>query len=220
MKTYFKIKNDKYFFFNDHKQIFVSKNKPLFVYNKLHAKNILKEINYQSKDQYSLKNLTIFSCALNSNDKNKIIKILLEFLNHDLILFRFFEDKNLQKLISSKLDFYVNEFSKKFKIKLNLIDSFKSNSENLFTKNFKHFLLDLNVFVLSCIYKLTCLTKSVILSYFFIFKKITYKKLFELTNIESNFQQKKWGYVDEQKRVDVESISILKNISIFFKNIN
>ena len=98
MKTSFKIKNDKYFFFNDHKQIFVSKNKPLFVYNKLHAKNILKEINYQSKDQYSLKNLTFFSCALNSNDKNKIIKILLEFLNHDLILFRFFEDKNLQKV--------------------------------------------------------------------------------------------------------------------------
>ena len=54
--------------------------------------------------------------------------------------------KNLQKLISTKLDFYVNEFSKKFKIKLNLIDSFKSNSENLCTKNFKHFLLDLNVF--------------------------------------------------------------------------
>ena len=80
---------------------------------------------------------------------------------------------------------------KKFKIKLNLIDSFKSNSENLCTKNFKHFLLDLNVFVLSCIYKLTCLTKSVILSYFFIFKKISYKKkLFELTNIENNFQQK------------------------------
>ena len=45
MKTSFKIKNDKYFFFNDHKQIFVSKNKPLFVYNKIHAKNILKEIN-------------------------------------------------------------------------------------------------------------------------------------------------------------------------------
>ena len=74
-------------------------------------------------------------------------------------------------------------------------------------------------FFLSCIYKLTCLTKSVILSYFFIFKKITYKKLFELTNIENNFQQKKWGYVDEQKRIDVESINILKKYFNFFLKI-
>ena len=88
------------------------KDKPLFVYKQTTCKNILKEINLKKKDQYSLINLTYFSCALNSNDKNKIIKILLEFLNHDFVLFRFFEDKNLKKLISSKLDFYVNEFSK------------------------------------------------------------------------------------------------------------
>ena len=54
----------------------------------------------------------------------------------------------------------------------------------------------------------------------FIIRRITYKNLFELTNIEHNFQQKNWGYVDEQKRIDTHTVNILKNISIFFKNIN
>ena len=52
----------------------------------------------------------------------------------------FFEDKNLKKLISSKFDFYVNEFFKKISVSL-IIDSFKSNSENLFKKTLNIFFL-------------------------------------------------------------------------------
>ena len=135
-------------------------------------------------------NLTFFSCALDIDDKNKIINLLLDNLKNDLILFRFFEDKNLQTLICKKLDVYVDEFSKIFKTNLKFIYSFKIDSNKLNYEIFKKFLIDLNVFLLSCIYKLTCLTKSVILSYFFIIKKINYKQLFELTNIENQFQQK------------------------------
>ena len=164
--------------------------------------------------------MTFFSCALDIDDKNKIINLLLDNLKNDLILFRFFEDKNLQTLICKKLDVYVDEFSKIFKTNLKFIYSFKIDSNKLNYEIFKKFLIDLNVFLLSCIYKLTCLTKSVILSYFFIIKKINYKQLFELTNIENQFQQKKWGYVNEQKKIDIYSIEVLKNISIFFKNIN
>ena len=127
------------------------------------------------------------------DDKNKIINLLLDNLKNDLILFRFFEDKNLQTLICKKLDVYVDEFSKIFKTNLKFIYSFKIDSNKLNYEIFEKFLIDLNVFLLSCIYKLTCLTKSVILSYFFIIKKINYKQLFELTNIENQFQQKKMG---------------------------
>ncbi|MBD23337.1 MAG: hypothetical protein CL572_06745 [Alphaproteobacteria bacterium] len=220
MNSFFKIKNNKFFFYSNKKQIFVEKDKPLYVYKQFHANNILDEINLKKKDQYSLINLTYFSCALDSNDKKKIIEILIEVLKNDFVLFRYFDDKNLLDLMSNKLDFYVNEFSIKFNIKLNLINSLKFNYQNSDTQNFKTFLFDLNIFLLSCIYKLTCLTKSVILSYFFIIKKINYKQLFELTSIESKFQQKNWGYVDEQKKIDLDNINILKNISFFFKNIN
>ena len=42
----------------------------------------------------------------------------------------------------------------------------------------------------------------------------------ELRVCNNYFQQEIWGYVDEQKKIDLQSIKILKNISIFFKNIN
>ena len=87
-------------------------------------------------------------------------------------------------------------------------------------RKFNDFLINLDNFELSCIYKLSSFTKSAILSYFFIKKEINHRELFDLTNLENNFQQKLWGYVDEQKKLDIYSLEILKNISIFFKNIN
>ena len=220
MITFIKKKN-KYLFYNKQKQILVEKDKPLFTFKKTHANLVLNQIaSIKKKNQYALINLTYFSCALSTDDKKKIIEKLLDFLKSDLTLFRFFEDEELKKLMNKKLNLYVENFSKTFKIKLSLVKHLHFSLKKLNTKNFKKFLSELDVFLLSCIYKLTCLTKSVILSYFFIIKKIDYKKLFELTNIENTFQQKRWGYVDEQKKIDLESIEILKNISIFFKNIN
>ena len=214
-------KKNKYLFYNKQKQILVVKDKPLFTFKKTHANLVLNQIaSKKKKNQYALINLTYFSCALSIDDKKKIIEKLLDFLKNDLILFRFFEDEELKNLMNKKLNLYVENFSKTFKTKLSLVNHLHSSLKKLNTTNFKKFLSELDVFLLSCIYKLTCLTKSVILSYFFIIKKIDFKKLFELTNIENNYQQKRWGYVDEQKKIDLESIEILKNISIFFKNIN
>ena len=220
MRTFLK-KNDKYLFYVKEKQIFVGKNKPLFVYNKKHADSLIKNVVItQNKDQYSLINLTFFSCALDENDKKKIVNILLDYLENDLILYRYFEDEKLQALINKKLNQYVEDFSKKFRMKLYLVKNLSLNPKKLNAVRFKEYLLNQNVFLLSCIYKLTCLTKSVILSYFFTVGRFNYNKLFELTNIENNFQQEIWGYVDEQKKIDLQNIKILKNISIFFKNIN
>ena len=90
MRTFLK-KNDKYLFYIKEKQIFVGKNKPLFVYNKKHANSLIKNVVItQDKDQYSLINLTFFSCALDENDKKKIVNILLDFLENDLILIQIF----------------------------------------------------------------------------------------------------------------------------------
>jgi chaperone required for assembly of F1-ATPase len=123
-------------------------------------------------------------------------------------------------LLSKKLDKYIKLFSKEFKLRLSLINSLSIKRKQLNYEKFNDFLTNLDNFELSSIYKLSSFTKSVILSYFFIEKKISYKKLFDLTNLENKFQQKLWGYVDEQKKLDSHSLEILKNISIFFKNIN
>ena len=215
MRTFLK-KNDKYLFYFKEKQIFVEKNKPLFVYNKKHADSLIKNVVItQNKDQYSLINLTFFSCALDENDKKKIVNILLDYLENDLILYRYFEDEKLQALINKKLNQYVEDFSKKFRMKLYLVKNLSLNPKKLNAVRFKEYLLNQNVFLLSCIYKLTCLTKSVILSYFFTVGRFNYNKLFELTNIENYFQQEIWGYVDEQKKIDFQSIKILKIFQFF-----
>ena len=61
------------YFIIKEKQIFVEKNKPLFVYNKKTRKDsLIKNVVIKKKDQYSLINLTFFSCALDENDKKKL----------------------------------------------------------------------------------------------------------------------------------------------------
>ena len=85
----------------------------------------------QDKDQYSLVNLTYFSCGLDENDKKKIVNILLDYLENDLILYRYFEDEKLRMLINEKLNLYVEEFSKNFRMKLFLVNNLKFNPKKL-----------------------------------------------------------------------------------------
>ena len=51
-------------------------------------------------------------------------------------------------------------------------------------------------------------------------KDINYNTLFKLTNMEYNYQQKRWGVVPEQENIDKNFYNTLKKISIFFKNAN
>ena len=94
------------------------------------------------------------------------------------------------------------------------------HSNKLNHLSFKSYLDTLDIFKLTTLFKLSSLTKSVILSYFFINKKINYKILYKLTNLEYNYQQKRWGVVDEQLSMNEDFIKIIKNISFFFKNIS
>ena len=211
----------KFFFYKGNDQVFLNTSKPLYVLKKKHANFVLKEmVKKPNKNQFSVLNLTRFSAALSFEDRKKIIELIIDVLRDDLVLFRCFEDYDLLRLLSKKLDKYIKLFSKEFKLRLSLIHSLSIKETRFDCRKFKDFLINLDNFELSCIYKLSSFTKSVILSYFFIEKKIGYKKLFDLTNLENNFQQKLWGYVDEQKKLDSHSLEILKNISIFFKNIN
>ena len=90
------------------------------------------------------------------------------------------------------------------------------NRTKVSKNNFSSYLSTLNNFSLTAIYKLCCITNSVILSYF-LDKKINYKELFDLVNIENKFQQNIWGYVDEQKKIDSDLLKIFSDISLFLK---
>ena len=163
----------------------------------------------------------MFASSLDKKKVNEIIIILLKNLDFDLLLYRFFEDEELVKLMNQKYDPFVSSFNEIFDIKLyvikNLIKNTNSDSDK---KLFKKFILKLNKFYLTIFFKLSGMSKSVILSYFFLKKKVGISNFFELINLENKFQQNRWGYVDEQKKIDEYYLSTLKKISFFLKNIN
>ena len=86
--------------------------------------------------------------------------------------------------------------------------------------DFKIFLDSLHNFELTILFKLATLTRSVILSFNFLKKKIDYNSLYKLSNLEYTYQQKQWGLVDEQKLINRNNFLVMKNISFFLKNIN
>ena len=193
----------------------------LFVKRKKHAELIIKEFfqSGKSKDPHSLLNLTLFSCNLSKDEKEQLKKKLIELLNFDLLLFRSFDEIELVQTMEKEFDPFIYEFENLFDCNLQKIISIVQSSK-LKHLSFKLYLDKLDIFKLTTLFKLSSLTKSVILSYFFINKKINYKTLYKLTNIEYNYQQKIWGIVEEQLLINEDLKKRIKNISIFFKNIS
>ena len=121
--------------------------------------------------------------------------------------------------MEKEFDPFICEFESLFDCKFEKIYSIV-HSGNLKHVLFKSYLDKLDIFKITTLFKLSSLTKSVILSYFFLNKKINYNTLYKLTNIEYNYQQKRWGTVEEQLLMNKDFIERIKNISFFFKNIS
>jgi len=216
------LKVDNNFRFLKNNQILKTENgNILFVKRKKHAELIIKEFLQRSKlkDPNTLLNLTLFSCNLSKDEIEQIKKKIIELLNFDLLLFRSFDETELVKIMEKEFDPFICEFEDLFDCKFEKIYSIihSGNPKNLL---FKSYLDKLDIFKLTTLFKLSSLTKSAILSYFFVNKKINYKTLYKLTNIEYNYQQKRWGTVEEQLLMNEDFIQRIKNISFFFKNID
>ena len=213
--------NNNYIFQKNNLNLKTENGNILFVKRKKHAELIIKEFLQQakSKDPNTLLNLTLFSCNLSKDEIEQIKKKIIELLNFDLLLFRSFDEIELVKTMEKEFDPFICEFEKLFDCKFEKIFSIV-HSGNLKHLLFKSYLDKLDIFKLTTLFKLSSLTKSVILSYFFVNKKINYKTLYKLTNMEYNYQQKRWGVVEEQLLMNKDFIERIKNISFFFKNIS
>jgi len=223
MKFSFKSCEDYFKFYKNDSLIKVSDNNPLLAINFQHAELILKDLkNKEVKtDPFSVLGLSVFASSLDKKQVNEIIGIILKDLDFDLLLFRLFDDKKLLKTMNKKYDPFIKNFNEKFNTKLTFIQDFKKNANCVTNKKlFKKFMLKLNNFHLTAFFKFSSISKSVILSYFFLMKKIDIPEFFKLINLENKYQQNLWGYVDEQKKIDEDSLTTLKKISFFFKSVN
>tara|TARA_B100000287_G_scaffold382923_1_gene388384 strand:+ start:4854 stop:5522 length:669 start_codon:yes stop_codon:yes gene_type:complete len=222
MKVTLKKNGEFFVFYKNNELISCLKKKPLKASNSKHASFLKKELeNKFDNDPYSVLNLSFFASNLDDVEKKEIANLIVKELRADLILYRYFEDLKLIKILSKNYDPYIKKFNQVFVCNLQLITKLfvhkKLENKN---KNFFEFLLNQDTFYITALFKLVSLTKSVVLSYFFLSGNINYLKLFKLINLESKFQQDKWGYVDEQKKIDNDYIVTLKKISFFFKIIN
>jgi chaperone required for assembly of F1-ATPase len=207
MKFFYKKESDFFIFFKNDRQILTQKKFPLLAQCENHSKKIIQQISDKKKSPYSILSLSFFSSDLDLGDRKDIILKISKFLESDTILFRNFDDTELLNIMDMRYKDYISQFVKKFNINLKILNNF--NESNKVSKK--------NNFSLTAIYKLCCITNSVILSYFFLDKKINYKELFDLVNIENKFQQNIWGYVDEQKKIDSDLLKIFSDISLFLK---
>ena len=121
--------------------------------------------------------------------------------------------------MDEKFNHFINDFKNLFKLELFIVDSILKFNK-IKSQSLQRYLNELDVFKLTVFYKLSSLTKSVILSYFFINQKINNNTIYKLSNLEYTYQQKRWGVVKEQKVVDKNYFETIKKISFFFKNIN
>ncbi|MAZ07312.1 MAG: hypothetical protein CMM99_02440 [Rickettsiales bacterium] len=210
----------KFYILKNNKKLKTPNKKNLYAKNYSHAKSIVNEIEVKKKDEFSIFNLTSFSCNLTKSENVNIINNISKMLDYDNTLYRVSTTISLNEEMDKKLNYYIVEFSSKFKINFCFLNNIISKQEKLNIKKFIKYLHDLDNFKITILYKLSGITKSVILSYFFLNNRILPKKLFELSNIESIYQQKYWGLVDEQKKINDNYLESIKNISNFFKNIS
>ena len=213
--------NNNYRFLKNNQNLKTENGNILFVKRKKHAEFIIKEFLQQpkSKNPNTLLNLTLFACNLSKDEIEQIKTKVIELLNFDLLLFRSFDEVELLKKMEKEFDPFICKFEDLFNCNFKKIFSIL-HLGNLKHLSFKSYLDKLDIFNLTTLFKLSSLTKSVILSYFFVNKKINYMTLYKLTNMEYNYQQQRWGIVEEQLLMNEDFIKRIKNISFFFKNIS
>ena len=215
------VKKGKYYYVTKEGKIITTPNSNLlFAKNKAHANLILENLKQNGKDELSTLSLTLFACNLKKDERHLMENKILQQLDYDNILYRCNTTIPLNKFMDENLNKFIFFFKKKFKLNLVLLDSILKKQNDIKKYEFINYLRCLDIFYFSLFYKLSLLTKSTILTYLFIEKKISQKTLFKLSNLENIFQQKDWGIVEEQKIVDKEYNLTLKKFSIFLKNIS
>ena len=116
MNYSFKRCEDYFKFYKNDSLIKVSDKNPLLAINFQHAELILKDLKKKEvkTDPFSVLGLSLFASGLDRKQVDEIIDILLKDLDFDPLLFRFFDDKKLLKIMNKKYDPFIKNFNQIF----------------------------------------------------------------------------------------------------------
>ena len=107
-------------------------------------------------------------------DKIEISKKLLKIFQNDYILFRKFDDELIVKEMDKKFNLLIEEFSLQFNTSLKVQSTLINKTENT-NEDLIKWIINLNSDVITSLFKLSNISDSLILSYFFIKKKLGVK---------------------------------------------
>lgn len=216
----FKKSGNKYVILNNQKKISMKNNLNFYVKSKQMALKIVDEINnvgYFDLKKLPITSLAFFSVNLDSKDKKDVISYLTNSITFDNTLYRPANDETLKNLMDKEYNHYISSFSRTFSMKLNIKCDALGYQKDLCNDSFEEKISSYDCFSLALFYKLTKMTNSVILSYYFMLRKYGIKKLDNLTNLERHYQNINWGLTTEQEIENKNFLLILKNFSIFLK---
>ena len=211
----------KFFIYLNSKKVLTPNKTPLNTNSEKHAKILIRDIQNKKEkvDPYSILNLSLFSQNLSKMDKIEISKKLLKIFQNDYILFRKFDDELIVKEMDKKFNLLIEEFSLQFNTSLKVQSTLINKTENT-NEDLIKWIINLNSDVITSLFKLSNISDSLILSYFFIKKKIRCKRFFKLVNIESDYQQKRWGLLEEHNKSNNYFLNAIQNIDLFLKITN
>ncbi|PPR40485.1 MAG: hypothetical protein CFH30_00805, partial [Alphaproteobacteria bacterium MarineAlpha8_Bin1] len=78
----------KFYILKNNKKLKTPNKKYLYGKNLSHAKKLVNEMEIKKKNQFSILNLTLFSCNLTEYDNVNIINNILRMLDYDNTLYR------------------------------------------------------------------------------------------------------------------------------------
>ena len=201
------------------KQFLKSPENNVFEFNSLTLAKLMKTEIEECKNGYNLNKLllfNIFSLAVDKiqKDKKKYINEMCKYAFTDLICYRANEPDELVKLQKTLWDPILNILGKmnlKFKIFYGIIprDQSKASIENL--RKELNYLNDIEI---SCIFKITQISSSILLSYSLYKKIIDEKSFFQCVFLDEIWQSKKWGIIEEEEEKRKNSFLVFKKINI------
>ena len=173
----------------------------------------LKIINTESMFFYSLISTSLDKII---DNRNLYINDILDYIDTDLICYRAENPKELVELQKNKWDPIILLIEKYIGTKVHVFEGVlpKKQHSNVHVR-LNNLINQFDIFEISVLHRITNITGSIFLSLCVLKKDISKNEIFELSFLDELWQEKNWGF-DEENSQKRKEISIELNRSIIF----
>ena len=174
---------------------------------------VSKNINTESMIFYGLISTSLDKII---DNKNLYIDDILDYIDTDLICYRAENPKELVELQKNKWDPIILLIEKYIGTKVHVFEGVLHKKQHYTVHDRLNNLINqFDIFEISALHRITNITGSIFLSLCVLKKDISKNEIFELSFLDELWQEKNWGF-DEENSQKRKEISIELNRSIIF----